>query len=435
MTPELIGVACIGFLLILLLLRVPIALALLGVSLIGITWITNFKVTWSLIRTIPYTNVATWTLSAVPLFLFMGYLCYQAGITTSLFRAARLLLARLPGGLVVAAIFGSAGFAAVTGSSVACAAAMGKIAIPEMMKQRYDPGLATGTVAAAGTLGALIPPSILLIIYATMAQVSIIQIFLLSAVLGLMTTIAYILVVVIRVRLRPELAPQITEVDGGNKLLILLETWPVVVLAVGVFGGLFGGYFTATEAGAVGSILAIAVAAAKGSLNSKVVGNSLREAAMTTSTILFITVGAAFFTKLMTFAGISEAVLWAVEILGSSPILVMLMIALVYLILGMFLEPIGAMLITLPIFLPIARDLGYDTIWFGVMVAKLLEVGMITPPVGLNVFVIKNVVGKDIDLHTIFGGVFYFVVADILLIILNIIFPDLMHSIVGIWKS
>ena len=190
MSNELVGGACVGVLLLLLALRVPIGVALTTISVGGIVALTNWKVASSLLQTVPYTFVATWTMSSIPMFLFMGYLCYHAGITTGLFRVARVFLRRLPGGLAIASVFGCAGFAAVTGSSVACAAAMGRIAVPEMMKARYDAALATGSLAAAGTIGALIPPSILMIIYGTIAQVSIIKLFLGGLALGLITAVA-----------------------------------------------------------------------------------------------------------------------------------------------------------------------------------------------------------------------------------------------------
>jgi tripartite ATP-independent transporter DctM subunit len=374
---------------------------------------------------VPYTFVATWTMSSIPMFLFMGYLCYHAGITTGLFRVARVFLRRLPGGLAIASIFGCAGFAAVTGSSVACAAAMGRIAVPEMMKARYDAALATGTLAAAGTIGALIPPSILMIIYGTIAQVSIIKLFLGGLVLGLVTAVAYMLVVWVRVALNPALAPLASADEAEGRAEVLLDTWPLVLLIAGVFGGLFMGYFTPTEAGAVGAFLALLIAIAKRSLTREVLYNALLETLITSAAILFITIGASLFTRLMALSGISGALQAFVTAWGLDPVVVMLGIALIYLLLGMFLEPIGAMLITLPIFIPLVQLAGYDLIWFGVIVAKFLEVGMITPPVGLNVFVIKNVVGDAVSMPTIFRGIVWFFLADLALIALCVVWPEL----------
>ena len=425
MSNELIGAGCVGILMLLLFLRVPIGVALTAISVAGIAVLTSWKVASSLLQTVPYTFVATWTMSSIPMFLFMGYLCYHAGITTGLFRVARVFLRRLPGGLAIASIFGCAGFAAVTGSSVACAAAMGRIAIPEMMKARYDAALATGTLAAAGTIGALIPPSILMIIYGTIAQVSIVKLFLGGLVLGLVTAVAYMLVVWIRVALNPALAPLATAEETEGRAEVLLDTWPLVLLIAGVFGGLFMGYFTPTEAGAVGAFLALLIAMAKRSLTREVLYNALVETLITSAAILFITIGASLFTRLMALSGISGALQAFVTAWGLDPVVVMLGIALIYLLLGMFLEPIGAMLITLPIFIPLVQLAGYDLIWFGVIVAKFLEVGMITPPVGLNVFVIKNVVGDAVSMPTIFRGIIWFFIADLALIALCVVWPEL----------
>jgi tripartite ATP-independent transporter DctM subunit len=425
MSKELIGSGCILLLLLLLFLRVPIGIALTAVSVGGITVLTSFRVASSLLQTIPYTFVATWTMSSVPMFLFMGYLCYHAGITEGLFRAARVFLARLPGGLAVASIFGCAGFAAVTGSSVACAAALGRIAIPEMMKQRYDAALSTGTLAAAGTIGALIPPSIIMIIYGTIAQVSIVKLFLGGLVLGLITAVAYILVIIVRVLINPRLAPKVELDDSESRLSVLLETWPLLLLILGVFGGLFAGLFTPTEAGAIGAFLSLIIALAKRSLTRPVLVNSLLETLVTTAAIMVITIGASLFTRLMALSGISGALQSLVATWGLDPFAVMIGVSLVYLALGLFLEPIGAMLITLPIFVPLVQAAGYDLIWFGVIVTKFLEVGMITPPIGLNVFVIKSVVGDSVPMSTIFRGIIWFFVVDLLLILMCILWPDL----------
>lgn len=425
MSSELIGALCVVLLFCLLFLRVPIGVALIGVSVGGITVLTKFKMAASLLQTVPYTFVATWTMSSIPMFLFMGYVCFHAGITAGIFRAARFYMRGAPGGLAIASISGCAGFAAVTGSSVACAAAMGRIAVPEMMKQRYDPALATGTLAAAGTIGALIPPSILMIIYGTIAQVSIVKLFAGGIALGLLTAVVYIAVVAIRVMLKPELAPKIETRDDESHFSVLFDTWPLLLLLIGVFGGLFLGFFTPTEAGAVGASLSLVIAFAKGSLNFRVLRDTVIETLVTTSSIIIITVGASLFTRLMAISGISGALESLVGLWGLEPFAIMFGIALVYLLLGMFLEPIGAMLITLPIFLPLVELAGYDLIWFGIVVAKFLEVGMITPPVGLNVFVIKNVVGNDIPMSTIFRGIIWFFLADLVLIAACVIWPGI----------
>src|SRR5690606_16808967 len=238
----------LGLLIVLILMRVPIGVSLIGVSFGGLWVLMGWRVAWGALGIIPYQFSANWVLSSVPMFLLLGFICYHARLTQGLFNAARLWLSGLPGGLAIAAVFGSAGFAAVSGSSVACSAAMGRIAIPEMLKHRYHPELATGTVAVAGTIGALIPPSIIMILYGIIAQTPIKGLFLGGIAAGLLTAIGYIVVILIRVKLNPELAPHVSEkASTAEKLAALKETWPVLLIMLGIFGGMFGGIFTATE--------------------------------------------------------------------------------------------------------------------------------------------------------------------------------------------
>ncbi len=393
------------------------------------------RAAWGSIGVIPYSFAATWQLSSVPMFLLMGFLCYHAGLTKGMFDAARMWMSRLPGGLAIATIFGAAGFAAVTGSSVACAAAMGRIAVPEMMRHRYDAALATGTVAAAGTIGALIPPSILMILYGIIAEVPISALFLGGVGAGLLTTFSYVAVVMIRVKLKPELAPQLHEdVSLADKLAALKETWPVLLLMLGVFGGLFSGAFTPTEAGAVGAAIATIIAALKGSLTWVSFRDALSETLLTSASLFIIAIGASMLTRFLAFSGAGDYLSDAVTAMGADPLLLLLGISLIYLLLGMFLEPIGAMLLTLPILLPIIDTAGFSLIWFGVLLTKFLEIGMITPPIGLNVFVIKGVVGDLASTGTIFRGIAWFLVADFFIVIALIAFPEIilyLPSLVG----
>ena len=393
------------------------------------------RAAWGSIGVIPYSFAATWQLSSVPMFLLMGFLCYHAGLTKGMFDAARMWMSRLPGGLAIATIFGAAGFAAVTGSSVACAAAMGRIAVPEMMRHRYDAALATGTVAAAGTIGALIPPSILMILYGIIAEVPISALFLGGVGAGLLTTFSYVAVVMIRVKLKPELAPQLHEdVSLADKLAALKETWPVLLLMLGVFGGLFSGAFTPTEAGAVGASIATIIAALKGSLTWVSFRDALSETLLTSASLFIIAIGASMLTRFLAFSGAGDYLSDAVTAMGADPLLLLLGISLIYLLLGMFLEPIGAMLLTLPILLPIIDTAGFSLIWFGVLLTKFLEIGMITPPIGLNVFVIKGVVGDLASTGTIFRGIAWFLVADFFIVFALIAFPEIilyLPSLVG----
>ncbi|MAS08687.1 TRAP transporter large permease [Salinisphaera sp.] len=421
-----IGLAGLGILFTLIALRVPIGVALIGVSFGGLWYLMGWGVAWGSVGLIPYHFAANWVLSSVPMFLLLGFVCFHAQLTQGLFRAARIWLSGVPGGLAVASIFGSAGFAAVSGSSVACSAAMGRIAVPEMVRHGYNPGLATGTVAVAGTIGALIPPSIIMILYGVIAQVSIAGLFLGGISAGVITAIGYVVVVMVRVKLNPALAPDVREdVPLADKIDALKDTWPVLLIMIGIFGGLFGGVFTATEAGAVGAFLSCVVALLKGALNWQRFRNAILETLLTTGALLIIAIGASLLTRFLTLSGAGDYL--SELMIGSDTSTLMLMLGLVavYLLLGMFLEPIGAMLLTLPIVLPIVDSAGLSLLWFGVVLTKMLEIGMITPPVGMNVFVIKSVVDDLVSTSAIFRGIFWFLIMDLVVLALLMTVPDI----------
>lgn len=426
MTEVEIGLAGLALLMVLIALRVPIAIALFAVPFLGIYMMFGWRPAFGALKVIPYEFAASWELSSVPMFLLMGYLAYYTGITAGLFEAARVWLSRLPGGLAVASIFGASGFAAVTGSSVATAAAMGRIAVPEMMRQGYDKRLATGTVAAAGTIGALIPPSILLILYGVIAQVPINKLFLGGAAIGLLTALSYVVVVVVWATLQPDAAPRTTErFSMRERFRVLMRVMPALSLAGLVFGGLFGGLFTPTEAGAVGATLCALIAAAQRKLTWRSFRLSVGAAFVTTSALLFIVVGANLLARFVALSGVDGYISDVVTAVSSSTFLFLLGVMLIYLVLGMFLEPTGAMIITLPIILPVAASMGINELWLGIFLVKLLEVGMITPPIGLNVFVLKSVVDRSISLGAIFSGTGRFIIADIGVLLLIIAVPGL----------
>tara|TARA_R110000850_G_scaffold8818_3_gene32416 strand:+ start:1982 stop:3292 length:1311 start_codon:yes stop_codon:yes gene_type:complete len=417
----------IGALFFLILMRVPIGVSLIAVSFGGLWSMFNWNIAWGSLGIVPYNFANSWVLSSIPAFLMMGFICYHTRLTQGLFSAAQVWLSGLPGGLAIASVFGCAGFAAVTGSSVACSAAMGKIAVPEMMRNRYSAELATGTVAAAGTIGALIPPSILMILYGIISRQSVSALFLGGLVVGVITLVAYVLLIVIRVKLNPSLAPSVegNRATRAEKIKALGQTWPVLLIVIGVFAGLFGGAFTPTEAGAIGALLSMVVAALYRTLTLKALRMALVETITTTAALLIIAVGASLLTRFLALSGIGDALSSSVLAFGASPVLIMVGIVLVYLILGMMLEPVGAMLLTLPIMMPLVEETGFSLLWFGVVLVKLLEIGMITPPMGMNVFVIKGVVGNTASLSTIFRGVFWFVVIDLVIVAMLIAFPDI----------
>jgi len=421
-----IGVAGSVAVLLLIAARIPIGVALGGVSLLGIGAMRGADVAAGLAKTSLFEFAASWSLSAVPMFLLMGAIAHHAGISMSLFRAARLWLAALPGGLAVAANFACAAFSAASGSSLATAAAMGRIAYPEMRKAGYDSGLSTGVIAAAGTLGSLIPPSILMVLFGIFAETSVSKLLIAGILPGILTAVVYAVMIVGRCALDPSLAPRFSEVRArAERVKALGEIWPILLLIGGIIGGIYGGIFTATEAGAVGAFLSVVIAAVQRRLSWQMFRESVREAIVSSAKIFFVALGAVLMTRFFALSGIPHVLGQFLVGLDLSPILLVLASSLVYLLLGMFLEPLGLLLITLPLLLPMFNALGVDMIWLGVLVIKYLEIGLLTPPVGLNIYVVKSVVGDEVPLTRIFRGVLWFLACEVVIVALLIAFPQI----------
>jgi len=423
-----VDIGLLGFaaILVLVVIRIPIGVVLGGISFVGIWYLVGERAAWGILNAIPYDFAAHWSLSSVPMFLLMGYFCFHAGLTEGLFQAARVWLSKMPGGLAVATVAGCAGFSAVTGSSVACAAAMGRIAIPEMLRSRYAPDLATGAAAAGGTIGSMIPPSIIMILFGIFAEVPISKMFIGGILPGILTAVMYSIIIVSRATVVPSVAPLYkVEVPWSEKMMALKDTWPVLVLIVSVFGGLFGGVFTATEAGAMGAFVSFVIAAAKRKLTWTALKAAVIETLTTTAAVFVIAIGANLLTRFMALSGASDFMATLVVSWGVDPLPLIIAISVLYLFLGAFLDPIGIMLLTMPVLLPILESINVSLIWFGVLLTKYLEVGLLTPPVGLNVFVIKGVVGDTISLEKIFRGVMWFIFADCITVTFMIAFPPI----------
>lgn len=412
--------------LVLLAMRVPIGLALGLVSIVGVAAIRGPASAYAFVRSVPFEIAAKWELSAIPMFILMGALAHHGGLSGSLFRAARLWLGNLPGGLAVASNFACAGFAAASGASVATAAAMGRITIPEMLRYRYDAGLATGVVAAGGTLGIMIPPSIGFVLYGIFAQVSISKLLIAGILPGLLTAVVYATMIVIRCTLKPELAPRLTEpTDWRARFTALAEIWPLLALIAAVIGSIYGGIATPTEAGAIGAFVAFVIALFQGRMNRDTFWESITEAVTTTARIFFIVIGAVLFSRLLVLAGTAPFLAGLVTDHITGPIPLLLGASALFLVLGMFLDALGLMLLTLPILLPMFVAAKLDLVWFGVLTIKFIEIGLITPPVGINVYVIKSVVGDQVTLETIFKGVFWFIGCELVIVTLLISFPQI----------
>ena len=426
MTNLEIGFYGVGIMVALLAIRVPIAVSLASVSIGGIWLMRGERAAFGALGEVPYDFSASWTLSAVPMFLLMGTFAQNSGMAASIFRAARVLIGFAPGGLAIATNLAAAGFAAVSGSTLATTAAMGRLALPEMLKYNYDKALATSTVAAAGTLGALIPPSVAFVLYGWYAEQSVAKLLMAGIVPGLITAIVYCSMIYTRVRRNPALAPMPDEpFTGREKLRAIVKIWPFPVIILFVVAGIYTGTTTPTEAGAAAAVVTLCVAIGRGQMSWGVFVKSLADAAKTTAMLFFIVIGTVLFTKFLALSGVPRFAAGVVRSATFDPLLVILAICLLYVILGMFLEGIGVMLVSLPVLLPIATALGYDLIWFGVLVVKFIEIGLLTPPVGLNAFVVKSVVGDKVPLGTIFRGLTWFLAAEVLIMALLIGFPQL----------
>lgn len=429
MGPLSLTLTSLAAILALIALRVPIGVALGGVAFGGFCYLRNTQVALGVLRETPFVFAANWDLSAVPMFLLMGAIVTNSGISAMLFRAARVWFAGLPGGLAVATNIAGAGFAAACGSSMAAAAAMARFAVPEMVKHGYDKALATGVVASAGTLAALIPPSILFVLYGIFAEVSIVKLLIAGIVPGLLTAAVYTVMILVRCRYDPTLAPPVSAAERERlrreRWKSLKEIWPLLLLILGIIGGLYGGYVTPTEAGAGGAFLAMVIGIGMRELSFAKFIAAMKDAMVTTAQIFFVGMGAVMYTKFLALAGISA--LFA-DMIGSwalNPVLLIVAVSIVYLILGMFLDPLGIMLITIPVFVPMFAALKIDLVWFGVIVVKYVEIGMLTPPVGFNVYVVKNAVADSIPLETIFRGCIWFLGCEVIIMLLLIAFPQL----------
>ena len=438
MEPFTLAALVVGAVLLMIVLRVPIAYALGAAASVGLvlffSWRPGSEIDLArglqpalkLIGANAYSFVHSYPLSMIPLFIGLGHVAFHADITTDLYRSLRVLLRRLPGGLAMASVSGCAGFSAITGSSVACAAAMGRIAVPEMLRYGYHPRLAAGAVAAGGTLGSLIPPSLLFVIYAIFTEQSVNYLFLAGVVPGLLSLVGFLLTVLIWCALRPADAPRQTEAEPGeDRISALKGLWPALVLFAVVVGGIYLGIFTPTEAAAVSLVIAVLIGVARRRLNLTNLAEAGLETVRQTAMIFVIAMAAKLFTVFISLTRITPAMLDWLEGINPSFVTVLIAIVIFYLVIGMFLDSIGILVLTLPFTVPVMTSYGVDLVWFGVIVIKLLEIGLITPPIGLNIFVIKGVTPRSVTLTTVFQGAGAFLVLDILVLVLLLAFPIL----------
>lgn len=402
--------------------------AALGLSgVVGIIMIENLDFVLNRLKSFSYHQSASYLLTVVPLFILMGAFAHHAGVGQRLFSVARKWVGHWPGGLAMASVLTSAGFACTSGSSVATAATVGSVAIPEMKRAGYDPRLSAGAVAAGGVLGVLIPPSVLLIFYAALTEVSAGKMLVAGVIPGILTTVVFMLGTwVIAKNLQKKQNP-VDKVSWGERLRSLGDAWQVLVLFVVVLGGIYLGIFTPTEAGAIGAFVAFVMLCFSRSARPKLrehMYQSFRASVTTTVMIMMTIVGAAVFSYFLSLAQIPQAIASVVVDAPLNPWLIVGLLLLVYFPLGMFLDAFSMLVITLPIMFPAVVGLGFDPIWFGILAVKMCEIGLITPPVGLNVYVIAGI-DRATPLSQIFQGAWWFVVMEIITTLILFTFPVL----------
>jgi C4-dicarboxylate transporter, DctM subunit len=421
-------IGLLGFVVLLILigLRLPIAFALALVGLGGLFMLAGHEAAFAMLSTQLYSSVANNALTAVPLFLLMGYFAFHAGLTRAAFGAARIWLAGAPGGLAMATVAACALFGACAGSGVAAAGAMGRVAIPEMLRYGYDRKLACGSIAAAATLAVLIPPSIVMVVYAIIVEASIGRLLMAGYLPGLLSAVILMAMIYVRVKFNPALAPEVPfKVTWVERLASLRDVWGITVLILLVLGGIYSGFVTATEAAALGALGALILMIAAGQCNARTFKDALLETARTTAMIFLLLVGASIFTGFMAISGVPQKLAEIIADANLSIGMVLAIICVVYVFLGCFLDSISMMLLTLPVLLPLLATLNVNMIWFGVVVVKLVEIGCITPPFGITVYVVKGVVGNAVPLEDIFRGIWWFLAMEILTLIILIMVPEI----------
>lgn len=418
--------ACLGFLVAFafILFQVPIATALAFVGFGGYVVLNGLTPALSMVATVTKDSTLVYSLIVLPLFVLMGNLVAGAGISGDLFRAAQAFIGKRRGGLAMATVVACGGFGAICGSSVATAATMGKVAIPSMRKLGYGDSLSSAAVAAGGTLGILIPPSVIMVVYGVATQTHIGMLFAAGIVPGLIAITGYMMAVKWSVWRDPKLAPLADDKEKVDKLALLRALWPVALIFGVVMGGIYGGFFTSIEASGIGATAALVFALTHHSLKLKDIYAILVDTARTSAMMFAIILGAALFGEFVNLTGVHEGLLHVVKESGLPPFGIILLMIVLYILLGTVLESLSMILLTVPIFFPIILALGYDPVWFGILVVMVVEIGLITPPIGVNLFVIRSVM-PDIPMMTVVRGVIPFIVADILRILLIAAVPAL----------
>ena len=424
LAPETIGIIGIVVMLTLLALRMPIGIAMLLVGITGFAWLNGVPAALSSLGNAPYSYSTVYDLAVIPLFVLMGNCAAVSGMSRDLYAAAYAWLGHLRGGLASATIAACAGFAAVSGSSIASAVTMGRVCLPEMKRYKYSDSLATGTVAAGGTLGILIPPSTAFVIYAILTEQSIGRLLLAGFLPGLLLSFLFIVTIAIWTYLKPDIGPPGERASREERMRTLVQSGPMITIVAISIGGIYVGAFTPSEAAAVGAFLSFALALWRRTITWASLSTILIETVKTTAFVFLILIGAFVFGPFLALSGLPEQIATSLIAMDLSRYLILFALILIYMMLGMFLEGFSILVLTLAIVIPIIDALGFDLIWFGVIMVIVLEMGLISPPVGINVFVVKGLV-PDVPIGEIFKGILPFWLAMGVCILLLILFPQI----------
>ena len=425
MSTLLVGSMGIVFLLVIIFLRVPIGVAMIMTGVGGFMVLSGVEPGFSLLSSVPYETFINPSYAVVALFVLMGNFAFKSGISDDLFWAVRKWMGSLRGGLALATVAACGGFAAICGSSVACAITMGVVALPEMMKSRYAKTLATGCIAAGGTLGILIPPSTVMILYGIITEQSIGKLFMAGFIPGLLQMLLYMMVIRIWVRKHPDAGPAAESCTFNEKIHSLSRVWSVLLLMFIVVGGLYAGIFSPNEAGGIGAFGAfvIGLILCRKTTRRSFIKESLIDTIRTQGMCLTIMLGAMIFGYFLTISRLPMELSDSITAIVSSPILILICILLIMVLLGCFMDSMAIVLLTVPIFFPLIQSVGIDPIWFGILVVRVTEMGLITPPVGLNLYVIQGV--SEVPMSSVFKGVIPFVFCDIVHVMILLMFPIL----------
>lgn len=426
LTPPLIGLIGIAILIALIVIGVPIAVSSAVVGFVGCVVLLGIKPALGIMYLVPVDKVATYSLSVIPLFILMGVFALHGGIGHELYAACVRWLGRLPGGLAMATTAANALFGACSGSSLAAAATFTKLSMPEMSRYNYHPRLSSGVIAASGTMAAMIPPSGMMVIFCTFADVSLGKILVAGAIPGLLSAIIYMLSIYIRSRINPDLGPSVMiESSLKEKLLALRYLLSVAVAFLVLLGGIYLGIFSPTEGGAAGAFVIFIIVLIRKKLTWQNFIHSLKETVTTSAMIFFIIIGAMVFAQFLAVSRLPNFFIDMVKAWAMPPLVVVALILFIYIFLGTFLDAVAMMALTLPILFPLIESLGLNGIWFGIMVIKMTEIALITPPLGLNVYVVKGLAPEGTRLEDIFMGIMPFLCMDILTLALIFIFPQI----------